>query len=465
MALATRRCLLDPARCNAIFRYTCGRPTTLVMLSPRQRSGAGHLTLANSRETLSRNSDVLAFTDPYHDSSFCMYGAGGVTHIESERFTRNKLETIDPVLVFCEMFPHQIESFRNIAFEESEIAVTPFVKKLVALKHEFGRSAYERMTLRLPYTHENLETIDCPAVRNDTGAVEAFLRHLLRDDVDIVFCGHHASHAATAFFSSGFSSALTITLDGIGRDYRLEEGGRTITRAGETVLTRNVNGSVTRCHGSSLEVTHHVTGYSFGFAWARVTEHVLGLEEGAEGTAMAMAAFGEPERFTRPLNNDLLWLSTPDHALPEPLRSELLTYFTTLRALIRTEDDGFDIAAALQRVTEDRLRAFLSRFIGPEDRDLCLSGGFFLNCQVVGKLRDWFPQLRRVFVPPAPYDGGISIGAAQLVHHCHLGGGGPAWSKGLPPFAMGPRFSRTRGVRRVPVSAHADFRGYSVRGP
>jgi predicted NodU family carbamoyl transferase len=232
-----------------------------------------------------------------------------------------------------------------------------------------------------PYTYEDVKTMDCPVVRNDAGVIEAFLRHLSRDDVDIFFCGHHASHAARAFFSSGFDSALTITLDGIGRGYCLEEGGRTVTRAGEMVLTRSTSGSVTRCRRSSLEVVHHETRCSFGFAWARVAEHVLGLEEGAEGTAMAMAAFGEPERFRRQLDNGLLWLPTSDGDVPEPRRSELRAYFATLRAEVRTERDGFDIAAALQDVTENRLRAYLSRLVGPEDRDLCLSGGFFLTAR------------------------------------------------------------------------------------
>ena len=80
---------------------------------------------------LSSTSGVLAFTDPFHDSSFCMYETDAVTHIESERFTRQKYETVNPVLVFCDMFPDRIEDFQNIAFEESDIAVAPFIKDLV----------------------------------------------------------------------------------------------------------------------------------------------------------------------------------------------------------------------------------------------------------------------------------------------------------------------------------------------
>jgi len=391
---------------------------------------------------VSLSNSVLAFTDPFHDSSFCMYEPDRIVHVESERFTREKYETINPVLVFCDMFPDRIDRFHNIAFEESDIAVAPFIKELMALKRQHGEAAFKFLRRRPPYMYDVNDSPTCPAVRNDTDAVEAFLRHLSRDDVTVFFCGHHASHAANSFFSSGYSSALTVTLDGIGCDYRLDEGGRGVTRSGEVVGTRRIHGSVSRCAGSSISPVHQETGCSFGFAWARVTEHVLGRGVGEEGTAMAMAAFGDPVRFEHLLDDERLWLPSPDGELPAVQRTSLVSFMAELRDRFCTEQDGFDIAAALQAVTETRLRSFLSQFVRADDRDLCLGGGFFLNCQAVGKLHGWFPQLRRIFVAPAPYDGGISIGAAQLVHHCQLDGAGPTWHEGLAPFALGPHFSR-----------------------
>jgi hypothetical protein len=33
---------------------------------------------------------ILAFNDPWHDSSFCMFGEREVVHVESVRVTRRK---------------------------------------------------------------------------------------------------------------------------------------------------------------------------------------------------------------------------------------------------------------------------------------------------------------------------------------------------------------------------------------
>ena len=35
----------------------------------------------------------------------------------------------------------------------------------------------------------------------------------------------------------------------------------------------------------------------------------------------------------------------------------------------------------------------------------------------VGKIKEWFPFIKNVYIPPAPHDGGLSLGAAQFVWH------------------------------------------------
>ena len=52
------------------------------------------------------------------------------------------------------------------------------------------------------------------------------------------------------------------------------------------------------------------------------------------------------------------------------------------------------MAAGLQYSTEQRLKPLLSRFIVNSVEYVCLTGGLFLNCQVTGKIRQWFPHLK-----------------------------------------------------------------------
>src|SRR5438477_7038061 len=69
---------------------------------------------------------ILAFNDPVHDSSFCMYEERGIVHIETERFSRMKYDTQNPIISFCELFPERVGRFPIIALEDGH-HVAPLV--------------------------------------------------------------------------------------------------------------------------------------------------------------------------------------------------------------------------------------------------------------------------------------------------------------------------------------------------
>jgi carbamoyltransferase len=399
---------------------------------------------------------ILAFNDPWHDSSFCMFGEREVVHVESERFTRRKYEQANPLLVFCDLYPEKVAEFSTIAIEEGGSSVSAIVQGVIGRR---GEALPKDLTPWLARLRDK-DSQFAGGTAALSPAFLAFLRHLHRPDVEVHFCGHHAAHAANAFFSSGAEESLVITLDGIGTDF--VPGSPTSFLAGrdERPPSYAVHGSVSHAEGQRCEPAFHLRDMSFGFAWARVTEHVLGFNEGEEGSAMAMAALGDPARFRAQFESDVAWLPTPDHSLVAGEREAMTKFVADLKGAIRQEQDRFDIAAALQACTERRFHAFLQRFVQPHHRHLSLCGGAILNCQMIGKIFDWFPHVRDVYVPPAPYDGGISIGAAQMIHHGVHGGTSP-WAGHTAPFALGKRYSRTEvvgacrsaGVRVEPADA------------
>jgi carbamoyltransferase len=80
-----------------------------------------------------------------------------------------------------------------------------------------------------------------------------------------------------------------------------------------------------------------------------------------------------------------------------------------------------NIAASLQRRLEEVVLGMLVELHDRTGVDaLCLAGGVALNCVVNGKIFDETP-FRRVYIQPAAYDGGTSVGAACFVHHHKLG--------------------------------------------
>jgi carbamoyltransferase len=92
-------------------------------------------------------------------------------------------------------------------------------------------------------------------------------------------------------------------------------------------------------------------------------------------------------------------------------------------SVILTEQNRFDIAAAVQAVYEKRLIEFAS-FAKKKTKkeNLVFMGGCALNCSANTKLLDIYNQ---VWIMPNPGDAGSSLGAAAAIHGKHLSWKGP----------------------------------------
>lgn len=386
---------------------------------------------------------ILAFNDPWHDSSFYFSQPLGQTHIESERFTRRKYECINPMVIFCELFEDRIGAFHDVAVQvNAELA--DYMHQLLKLKH--GRGADLPTLPPLPFVDRWLARRNPSEGRNETAVVKAFVQHMMRPDVAIHLCGHHASHAANAYFSSAFEDALVVTLDGGGRDFAAPAGSRNVLTESEYIngglaQSRRTYGSVYEADGNAIRLVHQLHESSIGEIWNRMLPDVLKLDHGQEGTAMAMAALGDPERFAGHFT--LPVVSYPEaEFLPDSLKAEVAAWTQELQERVSTDQDRYDVAAGMQAATEQRVYAYLAAHIQPHHRRLCLAGGVFLNCQVTGKIRHWFPQFESIYIPPAPYDGGLAIGAAQMVNHEVFGSTRRLAPGREAPYGMGRKYSR-----------------------
>ena len=377
---------------------------------------------------------VLAFNDPWHDSSFCIYDANGVTHVEMERFTRRKFETENPIVGFCEQYPGRVQEFQFIAVEEGDF-LAPLIRRIVRVA-----SVGE---VDLPALAELVPSSSAPALRAAVferrqsapppmHSIQAFLRHLIENKPQVCFYGHHHAHAANAFFSSGFRSALTITLDGGGTDYVLDDAGNQ--------QPCELYGGVYRCEDTSIVRISHLIEPALGLAWTRVTE-MLGLPWGDQGTVMAMAALGESSRFMKLFDEPFFWMRNFGR-LDDSTQESVHRFLGGARDCLRAEQDRYDMAAALQAATEYRVKNYMQQYLTNDISHLCIAGGVALNCQLTGKIQRWFPNLRALFVPPAPYDGGVSMGGAQIVRHEKLGVPHAVGPKEMAPFGLGKTYSQ-----------------------
>lgn len=260
---------------------------------------------------------------------------------------------------------------------------------------------------------------------------------------------HHLSHAANAFFSSNFDTALIVTLDGGGweicKDY------------GEDFLPIDVACAAT-CHmgyGNKIDplAVQPSEKVNIGQFWDICVRDVLGLSIGypnghAAGTLMAMAAHGDIPKdpcYTEASSNEIINL----------VEQIYKNSSTGARGSVKKlkeyaeadKNNPFNVAAAVQWYTENVVRSIITHYkneiskMDIKPTKLCIAGGVALNSVMVGKIYDWFPDIEEVYVPPVPHDAGLSIGSAQYLYHHILDNPRVTWNGNASPY-LGKTYSK-----------------------
>src|ERR1700720_1108785 len=252
----------------------------------------------------------------------------------------------------------------------------------------------------------------------------------------VLFSEHHLSHAASAFLCSPFEESAILTVDGVGEWLTAACG------AGR---------------GTQIQLTKQIEfPHSIGLLYSAFTAF-LGFEvnEG-EYKVMGMASYREPRYVDKvwkggwqnqdgssPLDMDY---SSFHHSPPTTYsrkNPELFgkphepktNYFTEstgfpkyfgkkpadYAAQCRVNEHYADIAASIQRVTEDLLVGMAKNLHKQTGlKKLCVAGGVGLNSVANGRMlrESGFDEL---FIQPAAGDSGGALGAALWAYHSVLG--------------------------------------------
>ncbi len=229
----------------------------------------------------------------------------------------------------------------------------------------------------------------------------------------LLFCEHHLSHAASAFFPSPYEDAAVLTMDGVG----------------EWATTSAAMGS-----GNRLQVFQEIHfPHSLGLLYSAFTYYTGFKVNSGEYKVMGLAPYGEP-KYTKLILDKMIDLK-PDGSFR--LDMSYFDYCTGLTmtnqrfsdlfgAPVRASDQlltpfHMDIAASIQAVLEEivlRMTRALAKQTGA--RNLCLAGGVALNCVANGKvLRDG--AFENIWIQPAAGDAGGAVGAALAAVHLYEG--------------------------------------------
>jgi carbamoyltransferase len=322
----------------------------------------GRIVCAVNEERFTRRKLEVGF--PLHSIEACLAEAG----LPRQEVRDVAISTCDPAKTLTRWFPSLKEKYYLLRRRK----VRP--GRLDALKRSFK---YELTTWR---PNRLTRSLSDHAVRRElsrSGLGRARLH----------WVPHHMAHAASAAYTSGFESALVLTLDGVGD---------------------GLSGTISTLDGGKLELVSAVAATdSFGIFYEIVTGLLNMRELEDEGKVMALASYGyAPSDGSNPLLSLFEVEDTRPRCRLSPLR--LRGFLARELAMVPSEQ----FAWMAQQVLETKVVELAANALRKTGKTrIAYAGGVASNIQINRLLRD-LELCRELFVFPHMGDGGLALGAA-----------------------------------------------------
>jgi len=381
---------------------------------------------------------VLGISAFYHDSAAALIDNEKiVAAAQEERFTRRKHDSAFPqhAIDYCLREARvTLEEIDYVVFYEK-----PFLKfeRLIETYVGMAPRGFRSFRAAIPlWVREKL--FQKSVLRRE---LEKFSNHFDWKG-RLLFCEHHLSHAASAFYPSPFTEAAVLTMDGVG----------------EWATTSAATGS-----GRDLEIFQEINfPHSLGLLYSAFTYYSGFKVNSGEYKLMGLSPYGEP-KYTKLILDKLIDLrqdgsfrldmSYFDYCTGLKMTNERFSELFGQRA--RRPDEPItqfymDVAASIQAVLNEsvlRLTRSLAKQTGKSN--LCLAGGVALNCVANGKvMREGI--FKNIWIQPAAGDAGGAVGAAYAALHLHAGiPREPNESDSMAGALLGPSFSQAEIERRL----------------
>ena len=344
--------------------------------------------------------NILGISCFYHDSAAALIQDGEIiAAAQEDRFTRKKHDSRFPsnALDYC-------LSTGNITADQLDYIV--FYEKPL---QKFDRL----LETYLAFAPRGIGSFfnAMPVWLKDKLSIDKNIRKSMGVDSNkpIVYCLHHESHAASAFYPSPFDRAAILTIDGVG------EWDTSTIGLGE---------------GNQIELLKSMRfPHSLGLLYSAFTYFCGFKVNSGEYKLMGLAPYGKA-KYTGVIYDEILDLKEDGSFW---LNQKYFNYCQGLTMTSNSFDSLFggpprkpetvitqremDLAASVQKVTEEvmmRMATTARELTGANH--LCLAGGVALNCVGNGKLHD-AKIFDDIWIQPAAGDAGGALGAALFVHH------------------------------------------------
>ena len=344
---------------------------------------------------------TLGISCYYHDSAAALLKNGNViAAVEEERFSRKK---------FDDGFP--------------KLAIEWCLKETGTKSHEIDLvSFYDKPVLKFERLLDNYIAVAPRGLMSFLDVIPKWIhkRLWIKDEIkkhlkdfsgEIIFPENHMSHSAYAFYTSPFTEAALLNVDGVGEWATTSFG---IAKNNSITMTNDIRWP------HSLGLFYSAFTYFLGFK----------VNEG-EYKLMGLSSYGKPKFYDEIIDkiidvkddgsihlNMKYFAFTHDKVMTNQKFSDLFGIEP------RKESESpsqihFDLGASAQKVLEDVLLKMANHIhIKTKMKNLCLGGGVALNG--VANYRLLKESLfENIHIPPSPGDAGSAIGCAQYAFFVH----------------------------------------------
>ncbi len=349
--------------------------------------------------------NVLGISAFYHDSAACLTSGNQIVAAAAEeRFSRRKGD---------ESFPKQAITFvlnkENLSLSDLD-AICFYDKPLLTFDRllqtyfSFAPHGFNSFRHAMPvWLKQKLFTKEIIAKELKKIGLGKIKKN------KILFCPHHYSHAASAFYPSHFEEAAILVMDGVG------EWATTSLGYGQ---------------GTTLQLFKEIRfPHSLGLLYSAFTYYLGFKVNEGEYKIMGLAPYGTP-KYVSLIKDNLIHIK-PDGSYH--INIDFFDYCTGIRMTNekfhrlfgeppRGKDSSLlpfhmDIARSIQTITEEiilKLANTAHTLTG--NKNLCLAGGVALNCVANGKILREGP-FKNIWIQPAASDSGGALGAALITAH------------------------------------------------
>ncbi|MCD4686245.1 MAG: hypothetical protein K8S97_09950 [Anaerolineae bacterium] len=369
--------------------------------------------------------DILGVSCFYHDSAAVLLRDGEIVAASmEERLTRKKHDSD---------FPTQAINFclEQGGITGADLDYVVFYEKPMVKVGRILQTSLSTFPRSWDFWREAVI-----AYVNEKFWVKSLLQQRLGVRPDqILFCDHHMSHAASAFFASPFEDAAVITVDGVGE--------------WTTTTVGHAKGGFNGGENSIDLFWEQRFPHSLGLLYSAFTAFLGFRVNNGEYKVMGMSPYGNPTQVDKvkqminlyddgsfDLNMDYFsYHYSAKHSyndrfvkvFGEP-RVHTEEFFTALSDPSRANAPGVernqyyaDIAKSIQVVTEEALINMATALHKrTQSKHLVMAGGVALNSVANYKILTQTP-FDDVYIQPAAGDDGGALGAALWAYHMVLG--------------------------------------------